>query len=85
MRRVDVDGRAFLVCNAFGKYYAINPVCPHEDGPLEDGSLIGDIVTCPVHGYDFDVRTGECRFDSDYRVETYPVRVVQADLYVELP
>ena len=85
MRLVDVNGRSLLICNAFGDFYAINPVCPHEDGPLEDGSLVGEIVTCPVHGYDFDVRTGECQFDSDYRVETYPVRVVDADLYVELP
>ena len=85
MKLVEANGRRVLVCNALGRYYAISPVCPHEDGPLEDGSLVGEIVTCPVHGYDFDVRTGECQFDSDYRVETYPVRVVEADLYVELP
>jgi len=45
MRLVDVNGRSLLICNAFGDFYAINPVCPHEDGPLEDGSLVGEIVT----------------------------------------
>ncbi len=85
LKLVEADGRRLLLCNALGSYYAISPVCPHQDGPLEDGSLVGEIVTCPVHGYDFDVRTGECQFDSDYRVDTYPVRVVATDLYVELP
>lgn len=84
-RLVEADGLELLVCNAFGAYYAISPVCPHEEGPLQDGSLLGEIVTCPVHGYDFNVRTGECQFDSDYRVATYPVRAEGNDLFVELP
>ncbi len=82
---VEADGLELLVCNAFGAYYAINAVCPHEDGPLQDGSLAGEIVTCPVHGYDFNVRTGECQFDSEYHVATYPIKVEGTDLYVELP
>lgn len=82
---VEVDGSELLVCHALGAYYAISPICPHEDGPLQDGSLIGEIVTCPVHGYDFNVRTGECQFDSEYRVTTYPVKAEGADLYVQLP
>ena len=82
---VEADGLELLVCNAFGAYYAISPICPHEDGPLQDGSLVGEIVTCPVHGYDFNVRTGECQFDSEYRVATYPVKAEGPDLYVDLP
>jgi nitrite reductase/ring-hydroxylating ferredoxin subunit len=82
---VEVDGMEFLVCHAFGRYYALSPVCPHEDGPLQDGSLIGETVICPVHGYDFNIRTGECLFDPEYRIATYPVSVQGPDLYVELP
>ncbi len=82
---VEADGWELLVCNAFGSYYAISPICPHEEGPLQDGSLVGEIVTCPVHGYDFNVRTGECQFDSDLGVATYSVKIQGEDLYVELP
>lgn len=84
-RLVEAEGLPVLVCHTGGRYYAISAVCPHEEGPLQDGSLVGERVVCPVHGYDFDVRTGECRFDSDYRVVTYPVTVRGDDLYVEVP
>lgn len=82
---VEADGYELLLCNAFGDYYAISPICPHEEGPLQDGSLVGEVVTCPVHGYDFDIRTGECEFDPELAVATYPVRVEGADIYVEVP
>ena len=82
---VEADGWGLLVCNVSGAYYVISPVCPHEDGPLQDGSLVGEVVTCPVHGYDFNVRTGECLFDSELGVATYPVKIHGGDLYVELP
>lgn len=82
---VEADGWELLVCNAFGTYYAISPICPHEDGPLQDGSLFGEIITCPLHGYDFSIRTGACQFDPELGVATYPVKVEGADLYVELP
>jgi len=82
---VEADGWELLVCNAFGAYYAISAVCPHQDGPLQEGSLVGEIVTCPVHGYDFNVRTGECQFDPELGIATYPVKLQGADLYVELP
>ena len=81
---VEADSRELLVCNAFGTYYAISPICPDEDGPLQDGSLVGEVVTCPVHGYDFNVRTGECPFGSELGVATFPVKIHGGDLYVEL-
>jgi nitrite reductase/ring-hydroxylating ferredoxin subunit len=82
---VEVDGTELLLCNAFGVHYVISPICPHEEGPLQDGSLVGEIVTCPLHGYDFNIRTGECPFDSELRVATYHVKAEGSDLYVELP
>jgi nitrite reductase/ring-hydroxylating ferredoxin subunit len=82
---VEADGCELLLCNAFGDYYAISPICPHEEGPLQHGSLVGEIVTYPLHVYDFDIQTGECQFDSDFRVATYPVKAEGTDLYVEVP
>ncbi len=40
-------------------YYALDGVCPHQGGPLGKGTLSQCVVTCPWHGWQFDVRTGE--------------------------
>jgi nitrite reductase/ring-hydroxylating ferredoxin subunit len=54
-----VDGLELLVANVGGEYRAIGSVCTHEGGPLADGDLYDSTVTCPWHGSEFDVRTGE--------------------------
>ena len=45
--------------NVGGKFYALDGICPHQGGPLGKGSLTGCIVTCPWHGFQFDVTTGQ--------------------------
>jgi nitrite reductase/ring-hydroxylating ferredoxin subunit len=54
-----LDGLEVLVANVGGQYRAIGSVCTHEGGPLADGDLHDSIVTCPWHGSEFDVGTGE--------------------------
>lgn len=71
--------------NVDGQYYAIHNDCPHEDGPLGEGSLCGSVVTCPVHAYEFDVCSGECLTDSAYCVERFEVRVEGADILLRRP
>jgi glycine betaine catabolism B len=73
----DVDGLQLLVANVAGRYYAIRSVCTHEGGPLADGDLDGDIVTCPWHGSQFDVTTGEV--DAGPATEPEPVYEVRVD------
>ncbi len=82
---VQVNGLEIAVFNVGGQFYASGAVCPHEGGPLEDGTLDGDIVICPWHGFDFDLKTGECLVDSDLRVPTYPVKVEGNSILVETP
>ncbi len=82
---VQVNGLEIAVFNVGGQFYASGAVCPHEGGPLEDGTLDGDIVICPWHGFDFDLKTGECLVDSDLRVPTYPVKVEGNTILVETP
>ncbi len=82
---VQVNGSEIAVFNVGGQFYASGAVCPHEGGPLEDGTLDGDIVICPWHGFDFDLKTGECLVDSDLRVPTYPVKVEGNTILVETP
>ncbi|MCL4860429.1 MAG: Rieske 2Fe-2S domain-containing protein [Caldilineaceae bacterium] len=58
MGRVQVDGRAVAVYNVDGRFYATQDQCTHMGGPLSEGELEQDAVTCPWHGACFNVRNG---------------------------
>ena len=68
-----------------GRFYAVSALCPHEDGPLAEGWLEGDVVICHWHGFDFDLKTGECLVEPGLSVPVYPVRVVSGVIEVDLP
>ena len=54
--------------------FATSNVCPHKGGPLNDGIVHGQHITCPLHNMVFDLSTGEA-VSEDERLTTYPVRV----------
>jgi nitrite reductase/ring-hydroxylating ferredoxin subunit len=84
--RVEVGGRGVALFNAGGgRFFACGAVCPHEDGPLAEGWLEGDLVVCPWHGYDFDLTSGRCRVDDDLGIPVYAVRIVDGVVEVDLP
>ncbi|MCX5788529.1 MAG: non-heme iron oxygenase ferredoxin subunit [Elusimicrobia bacterium] len=85
MRIVEAGGQRIALCNVGGTFYAIQDVCTHDDGPLGEGTLRGDVVECPRHGARFDVRTGAAvRMPAIVPVKAYPVRVDGADVVVEV-
>jgi 3-phenylpropionate/trans-cinnamate dioxygenase ferredoxin subunit len=57
-RRVVVEGQEILICNVDGNFFAIEDVCTHDGGPLDQGDLEDACIVCPRHGATFDVRTG---------------------------
>ncbi len=59
MKKVNVNGKVILLANVGGKFYALNNACPHSGGSLADGKLNGEIIACPKHGAQFDLKTGE--------------------------
>jgi len=65
-------GDEVAVFNVDGEYYAIENFCPHKGAPLSEGLLCGHIVECSLHGWLFDVRTGECLTVVE-RIKTYKV------------
>jgi nitrite reductase (NADH) small subunit/3-phenylpropionate/trans-cinnamate dioxygenase ferredoxin subunit len=73
---VIVAGRAVAVCNVQGTFYAVSSTCAHAGGPIGDGKLEGHTVTCPYHGWSYDVRDGTCFVNAEVRLPTYEVRVV---------
>ena len=57
-RQVQVSGRALAIYNLDGIMHAIDGTCTHRGGPLGEGALVGNVITCPWHGARFDVTTG---------------------------
>ena len=82
--RVVVDGNEILLCNVGGTIYAIEDVCTHDGGPLDQGTLEGACVVCPRHGATFDVRTGAAlTLPAVMPVSTYAVSLEGDDIYVD--
>lgn len=67
-----------------GEIIATAGVCPHEDVRLAGGYLEDGCLTCPGHGYVFDLRTGECAHDASLMLRRYRVSVEDDDVWVEL-
>lgn len=68
--------------NVGGEICAINHVCPHRGGTLGEGRIAGSVVTCPWHGWTFDVRTGRPDHPGGHAVATYQVKVDGTLIYV---
>lgn len=83
-RRVVVDSMEILLCNVEGKIYAIEDVCTHDGGPLDQGELEGQCVVCPRHGATFDVRSGDAlTLPAVLPLMTFRVTVEGDDIYVD--
>jgi 3-phenylpropionate/trans-cinnamate dioxygenase ferredoxin subunit len=59
MKGFTIKGKPILIANVGGKFYAMDAICSHMHGYLPSGKLEGNIITCPVHGAQFDVTTGK--------------------------
>ena len=84
-KQVDIEGLSVAVFNIEGNLYAIEGNCSHRGGSLGEGEVEGEVVTCPLHGAQFDVKTGKVLTPpagSDMR--RYTVKVEGADVLIEL-
>jgi NAD(P)H-dependent nitrite reductase small subunit len=79
---VEVGGKMVALFHDDGRFYAIDNTCRHQGGPLGEGSLSGATVTCPWHGWEYDVKTGACQADSSITVQTFSVKVEGDDVLV---
>jgi len=84
-KAVKIDGIDVMLCNVEGAIYAIEDVCTHDGGELDQGVLSGCQIECPRHGARFDVRTGAVLTPpAVFPVPTYRVRTEGDDIYVDL-
>jgi len=79
---VDVNGKTIALFNVEGKIYATDNTCLHQGGPLAEGTLAGEIVSCPWHQWEYNVTTGENVGNESLRLATYTVQVDGADIKV---
>lgn len=84
-REYTVGDRILAVFNVGGEFHVIDGICPHAGGPLADGGLDGCIVTCPWHGWQFDVVTGRHCLSDRIQQTRYDCRVEAGQLLVEIP
>jgi nitrite reductase (NADH) small subunit len=83
-RSVMVGGRRIAVFRTADGWRALGGVCPHEGGPLADGIVADSCVTCPLHGWRFDLDSGEA-VNADARVTSYEVVERRGELWLRLP
>lgn len=81
---VEAGGRTLALFNVNGTFFCLDNTCPHSGGPLGEGSLEGEVVTCPWHGWSFNVKDGACQLNPDIKQEAFPVTVQGGDLLIQL-
>jgi len=70
--------------NVEGAFHALDGVCPHQGGPLGKGQLCGAVVTCPWHGWQFDVASGCHQLRPALVQPGFPVRVEGGEVFVDV-
>ena len=81
------NGVPVVLMNVEGTFYALQDRCPHAGRPLGDGERAGLTLTCPHHGYTFNIKNGKNIDDPDFGepVPTYPVRVESGRVLIQIP
>ena len=77
--------RIALFRGASGKVYALEDRCPHKNGPLSEGIVHGERVTCPLHAWVLELRSGEATGADHGCARSYPVQVIDGVIYLSLP
>ncbi len=80
----EVNGKTLAIFNVDGNFHAIDNTCLHRGGPLGEGDVEGQVVTCPWHGWQYNVVTGACVNNPAAKVECYQVKVEGTDVKVLL-
>ena len=79
-----VDDRIVALFNVDGNIYALDGVCSHQGGPLGKGKLEGCIVTCPWHGWQYDVQSGANQVNKSVTQPSFETKIVDGQICIEL-
>lgn len=75
-KQVEIDGEPVAVFNVNGQFFAIHDTCTHAGASLAEGFVEGEVVTCPWHGAQFDLKTGKnLSMPAPTPVQSYPLKI----------
>ncbi len=80
----EVRGQVVALFNVGGTLYALDGICPHQGGPLGKGRLDDSVVTCPWHGWQLDVRTGQHLVNASICHPRYDVKVTGNEILIRM-
>ena len=75
-----IEGQTIAVFNKGGEIFAIEDTCKHKGGSLGEGKLDGDTITCPLHGWQYNITNGECLMNSQVKMKNFPVKVENGEI-----
>ena len=81
---VTVNGIDILLVNIKGEVFACENECPHQGSPLAGGIVKDGELSCPRHGYRFDLKTGACKDAEQLTLKLYPAQVLDGDIMVDV-
>jgi len=84
IREVHVAGKPVALANVAGRFFAIDNTCLHHGGPLGEGIFQDKVVTCPWHGWQYDVTTGKVVQNPTVGVACYPTEVRGDEVFVDI-
>ena len=80
----EAGGRIVALCRVGEAWHAIDGVCPHQGGPLGTGMLCGATLTCPWHGWQFDVSDGRHKLNKTMQQQTFEVEERDGEVFVRV-
>lgn len=83
-QEVIVEGRKLALFKVKGGFYAVSNLCLHRGGPLSEGELDAYRVTCPWHGWKYDVRTGAFDIIPTLKVKSYRVEEKDGEVFIDI-
>lgn len=84
-KMIEIEGKKIALFNVGGDFYALENSCTHRGGSLAHGRINGKVVTCPLHGAQFNIKTGEMLGPPAPKgVACYNVRIEGSDVEIEI-
>jgi nitrite reductase/ring-hydroxylating ferredoxin subunit len=80
---VEAAGRHIAIFKVGGQFHAVDNRCLHQGASLGDGFLEGACITCPWHGWRYDVVSGTCLDNPQLKLRTFPLRLEGEEIWVE--
>ena len=77
------SGEDIILIKCEGEIFALDSICPHMGGPLNEGTVENKCLTCPWHGWDFKVETGESVTSPGEDIKKYPLKIEEGRIYLD--